>query len=174
MARPEKVAKMENIRASFLNNSVVFLTDFAGLSVEEISNLRSSLKEKGADYKVLKNTLTLLAIKDTDYEALSRFIVGPVAAAFTSGDAMAIAKELVAYARQNPKLKLKAGYMEGRVLDANAVKSVATLPPREVLLAKVMGSMRSPIYSLHSVLSGPYRKLTYALASIADAKSQAA
>ncbi len=174
MARPEKVARMQSIRQSFLDNPVVFLTDFAGLSVEEISDLRSSLREKGADYKVLKNTLTLLAIKDTDYEGLSQFIVGPVAAAFTSGDAMAIAKELVTYSRHNPKLKLKAGYMEGRVLDANAVRGVATLPSREVLLSRVVGSMQSPIYSLHSVLSGPYRKLTYALKSIADSKSQAA
>lgn len=174
MAKPEKVAKMEGIRENFLSNPVVFLTDFAGLSVEEISDLRSSLREKGAEYRVLKNTLTLLAIKDTNYEGLAQFIVGPIAAAFTSGDAMAIAKELVAYSRRNPKLKLKAGYMEGRVLDVNAVRGVATLPPREVLLARVVGSMRSPIYSLHGVLSGPGRRLAYVLRSIADAKSEAA
>jgi large subunit ribosomal protein L10 len=174
MARPEKIARMESIKESFLANQVVFLTDFTGLSVEEIGDLRSSLREKGAEYKVLKNTLTLLAIKDTDYEGLAPFLVGPVAAAFTSGDAMDIAKELVAYARQNPKLKLKAGYMEGRVLDANAVRGIATLPPREVLLARVVGSIQSPIYSLHSVLSGPYRKLTYVLRSVTDSKSEAA
>jgi large subunit ribosomal protein L10 len=174
MARAEKIARMESIRENFLNNPVVFLTDFTGLTVEEISDLRASLREKGAEYRVLKNTLTLLAIKDTDYEGLAPFITGPVAAAFTAEDAMAIARELVTYSRQNPKLKLKAGYMEGRILDANAVRGVATLPAREVLLARVVGSLQSPIYSLHSVLSGPYRKLTYALKSIADAKTEAA
>jgi large subunit ribosomal protein L10 len=174
MPRPEKVAKVERIREDFLGHPSVFLTDFSGLTVEEISDLRSSLRESGADYKVLKNTLTLLAIKGTEYEGLAAFMVGPVAAAFASGDAMSVAKELVAYARQNQKLKLKAGYVEGRVLDANGVRSVATLPPREVLLARVVGSMQSPIYSLHSVLSGPYRKLTYALKAIADQRSQAA
>jgi large subunit ribosomal protein L10 len=174
MARPEKVARVESIKQSFLANDIVFLTDFSGLSVEDISDLRSSLREKGAEYKVLKNTLTLLAIKDTDYEGLAPFIVGPVAAAFTSGDAMTVAKELVGFARQNPNLKLKAGYMEGRVLDANSVRGIATLPPREILLARVVGSISSPIYSLHSVLSGPYRKLAYVLRSIADSKSEAA
>jgi large subunit ribosomal protein L10 len=174
MARPEKVAKVEEIKERFLGHQVIFLTDFTGMTVDEINGLRFSLREKGAEYRVLKNTLTLLAIKDTEYEPLGEYILGPVAAAFTSGDPMTVAKELVATARVNQNLKIKGGYMEGRLLDAAAIRGIATLPPREILLARVVGSMKSPLYSLHSVLSGPYRKLVYALQAVADSKSEAA
>ncbi len=174
MARPEKIAKVEEIKERFLGHQVIFLTDFTGLTVEEINNLRFNLRDKGAEYRVLKNTLTLLAIKDTDYEPLGEYMTGPVAAAFTTGDPMVVAKELVAFSRQNPNLKIKGGYMEGRVLDTASVRGIAILPSREILLAKVMGAMKSPIYSLHSVLSGPYRKLVYVLQAVSDSKSEAA
>ena len=174
MARPEKIARVEEIRERFLDHQVIFLTDFSGLTVEEINGLRFGLREKGAEYRVLKNTLTLLAIKDTEYEPLGAYMVGPVAAAFTSGDPMVVAKELVTFTRENPRLKIKGGYMEGRVLDAAEARSIATLPPREALLAKVVGSMKSPLYGLHGVLSGPCRKLVYVLRVVADSRSEAA
>ena len=174
MARPEKTAKVEEIRQRFLEHQVIFLADFSGLTVEEINSLRFLLRDIGAEYRVLKNTLTLLAIKDTDYEEMGRLVVGPVAAAFTAGDPMAVAKELIAYARTNPKLEIKGGFMEGRVLEPADVRSLALLPSREVLLAKVTGALKSPIYSLHNVLSGPCRKLVYALQAVAESKSEAA
>ncbi len=174
MARSDKMAKVEFIREKFLNHEVVFLTDFSGLKVEEINALRFQLRDLDADYRVLKNTLTLLAIKDTEYEEMGEFMQGPVAAAFVTGDAMAVAKELVSYARTNPKLGIKGGYMEGKILKVADVRSLATLPSREVLLAKITGAFKSPLYSLHNVLSGPYRKLVYALQAVADSKPEAA
>jgi large subunit ribosomal protein L10 len=174
MARPEKTAKVEEIKQRFLDHKVIFLTDFSGLTVEEISSLRFLLRDMGAEYRVLKNTLTLLAIEDTEYEAMSRFMVGPVAAAFTAGDPMAVAKELIAYSRKNPNLGIKGGYMEGKALEAGDIRSLATLPPREVLLARVTGAFKSPIYNLHNVISGPCRKLVYALQAVAESKSEAA
>jgi large subunit ribosomal protein L10 len=174
MAKPEKTAKVEEIRRMFLEHQVIFLTDFSGLTVEEINNLRFLLRDMGAEYHVLKNTLTLLAIKDTEYEGMSRLMTGPVAAAFIAGDPMAVAKELIAFVRSKQKLEIKGGFMEGKVLEAVDVRSIATLPSREVLLAKVSGALKSPIYNLHSVLSGPCRKLVYALQAVADSKSEAA
>lgn len=174
MARPEKIAKVEELRQMFLEHPAVFFTDFSGLNVEEINQLRFTLRDLGAEYKVIKNTLTLLAIKDSDYEPLSKFMVGPVAAAFTAGDPIAIAKELAAFSRDKEELKIKGGYMEGKVLEAAEVRRIATLPSRDVLLAKMTGSLKAPIYKLHSVLSGPARKLVYALAAVADSKSEAA
>lgn len=174
MARPEKIAKVEEIRKKFLDHPTIFFTDFSGLNVEEINQLRFSLRDLGAEYRVIKNTLTLLAIKDTDYEPMSRFMVGPVAAAFIEGDPMAIAKELVAFARVNDELKIKGGFMEGNVLEAAEVRSLAILPSRDVLLTKVAGSLKAPINNLYNVLSGPARKLVYALAAVADLKSEAA
>ena len=174
MARPEKTAKVESIKEKFLDHKEIFLTDFSGLKVDEINSLRFRLRDLEADYRVLKNTLTLLAIKDTEYEDMSEFMEGPVAAAFVMGDPMAVAKELVSYARTNPNLGIKGGFMEGKILKVSEVRSLATLPSREVLLAKIAGAFRTPIYNLHSVLSGPYRKLVYALHAVAESKPEAA
>ncbi len=174
MAKPEKTARVEEIRQMFLDHQVIFLTDFSGLNVEEINNLRFQLRDLGAEYRVLKNTLTMRAIKDTDCEDMGRLLVGPVAAAFCAGDPMAVAKELIAFVRSNQKLEIKGGFMEGKVLEAADVRSLALLPSREILLAKVSGALKSPIYNLHNVLSGPCRKLVYALQAVADSKSEAA
>ena len=174
MPRADKVAKVKWIKDKFTSHEVIFLTDFTGLTVDEINGLRFSLREKGADYRVLKNTLSLLAIKDTDYEVLEKYFEGPVAAAFTSGDPIQVAKELVTFSRGNPNLEIKGAYMEGRVLEPKEIKSIATLPSREILLAKVVGALSSPISGLHSVLSGPCRKLVYALSAVAEKKSEAA
>lgn len=174
MAKPEKVARVEAIRQTFLDHAVIFLTDFSGLNVGEINRLRFNLRDKGAEYRVLKNTLTILAIKDTEYGVLEDMMVGPVAAAFTFGDPMVVAKELMAFSRENPHLKIKGGYMEGKALDAAQVRSIATLPSREVLLSRLVGSFKGPVYGLHGVLSGPCRKLVYALQAVAESRSQAA
>jgi large subunit ribosomal protein L10 len=174
MAKPEKIAKVEEIKERFLGHKVILLTDFSGLAVDEINSLRFQLRDIGAEYRVLKNTLTLLAIKDTEYEDVGTFMEGPVAAAFVSGDPMVVAKELVNYARMNPKLGIKGGFMEGKILKAADVRNLATLPSRDVLLAKITGAFKSPIYGLHNVLSGPCRKLVYALQAVAESKSEAA
>lgn len=174
MAKPEKIAKVEEIKGRFLGHEVVLLTDFSGLTVEEINGLRFQLRDIGAEYRVLKNTLTLLAIKDTAYEEMGQFMQGPVAAAFVAGDPMAVAKELVNYSRANPDLVIKGGFMEGKILQAADIRNLATMPSREVLLAKVTGALKSPIYGLHNVLSGPCRKLVYALQAVSETKSEAA
>lgn len=174
MARPDKVAKVEMIRDKFLDHQVIFLTDFTGLTVDEIGDLRSRLRDKGAEYRVLKNTLTRLAIKDTDYAEMDKFFVGPVAAAFTNDQPVLVAKELVNFNKENPNLKIKGGFMEGRLLEPAAVRNIATLPSREVLLARLVGSLQSPLFGLHNVLSGPCRRLVYALQAVAEAKADAA
>lgn len=174
MPKQEKIDRMEEIRKRFLENQFVILTDFSGLNVEEISRLRHGLRARGADYRVLKNTLALLAIRGTDFEPLQKLIVGPVGAAFGTNDPISVAKELVAFARENPNLKIKGGFLEGKVLEAEEARAIATLPPREALLARITGSFKSPLYNLHGVLSGPYRKLVYALQAVTDVKSRAA
>lgn len=174
MPREDKIARVEEMRNRFLSSRFIFLTDFTGLKAQEINELRFKLREKGGEYRVLKNTLALLAIRDTEYQPLEELLVGPVGAVFGSEDPVAVAKELAAYARENPNLKMKGGYLEGKVLDANEVRSIALLPPREVLLGRLVGSLKGSLYGLHSVLSGPYRKLVYALQAVAEERSKAA
>lgn len=174
MPREEKIARVEEMRNRFLSSRFIFLTDFTGLKAEEMNALRFKLREKGGEYRVLKNTLALLAIRDTEYQSLGELLVGPVGAVFGSEDPVAVAKELAAYARENPNLKVKGGFLEGRLLDAAEVRSLALLPPREVLLGRLVGSLKGSLYGLHGVLSGPYRKLVYALRAVAEEKSKAA
>ncbi len=174
MPREEKIARVEEIRSRFLSSRFVFLTDFTGLKAEEMNQLRFRLRDKGGEYRVLKNTLALLAIRDTEYERVGELLVGPVAAVFGSEDPVLLAKELLAFSRENPNLKFKGGYLEGRLLDANEVRAIATLPPREVLLGRLVGSLKGALYGLHAVLSGPYRKLVYVLQAVAEEKSKAA
>lgn len=174
MPREDKIARVEEMRGRFLSSRFIFLTDFTGLKAEEINALRFRLREKGGEYRVLKNTMARLAIQDTEYQNLGAMLVGPVGAVFGSEGVVEVAKELAAYARENPNLVLKGGWLEGKLLDASEVRSIALLPTREVLLGKLVGSLKGPLYGLHSVLSGPYRKLVYALRAVADERSRAA
>ncbi|MGQ9476861.1 MAG: 50S ribosomal protein L10 [Actinomycetota bacterium] len=174
MPREDKIARVEEIRNRFSSSRFVFLTDFTGLKAVEINRLRFQLRDKGGEYRVLKKTLALLAIRDTEYEAVGELLVGPVAAVFGSEDPVAVAKELLAFSRENPNLKMKGGYLEGKVLTPDDLRSIAILPPREVLLGRLVGSLKGSLYGLHGVLSGPYRKLVYALRAVAEEKSKAA
>jgi large subunit ribosomal protein L10 len=174
MPRPDKEAKVQMLREKFTGHTVIYFTDFTGLKVDEINSLRKRLGEAGAEYRVLKNTLARLALSGTDREEMAELLVGPVAAAFVSGDPVGVAKVLVDFSKEYPDLKLKGGYLEGRMISAADLRSVASLPPREVLLAKFMGALRSPLFGLHQVLSGPCRKLVFALQAVGEKKAQAA
>jgi large subunit ribosomal protein L10 len=173
MPRPEKVELVEELREKFSSYQAIFLTDFTGLKVEEMNRLRSRIKQLGGEYRVLKNTLARRALEGTPCQEMERFFVGPVAAAFAGEDPVAVAKELLAFSREYPNLRFKGGFLQGKVLEPAQVREVANLPSREVLLARLVGSLKSPIYQLVGVLSGPYRKLVYALSAVAEKREAA-
>ncbi len=174
MPKPDKIEKVERLKEKFEPRSAVILTEYRGLSVEEISNLRTELSKRDVEYRVIKNTLAKLAVEGTPYEELAPWLEGPVAAAFVDGDPSAAAKALLDYSRTNPVLKLKGGMLSGKLLDAAQVRALATLPTREVLLGRLAGSLRSPVARLHNFMSSPARNLAYVLAQVADQKQQAA
>ena len=174
MPKPEKIEKVNELKEKFEPRSAVILTEYRGLSVEAISNLRIELGKRDVEYRVIKNTLAKLAVEGTPYEGLSPWLEGPVAAAFVDGDATAAAKALLDFARANPSLKLKGGILQGKILDAAQVRALATLPPREVMLARLAGSLRSPVARLHNSLSSFTRNLAYVLAQVAEEKEKAA
>lgn len=150
--------------------SSVVLTDYRGLNVAEMTELRRMLREAGVEYKVVKNTLTLIAARDTGLEGLEKYLTGPTALAFGVEDPVAPAKLLSKFAKNHKNLEIKGGVLQGRVIDLDGVKSLADLPPKEVLLAQVLAGMQAPISGIVNVLSGPVRNLLYALQAIKDKK----
>jgi large subunit ribosomal protein L10 len=148
------------------------VAEFRGLTVSEITSLRKKLRGVNAEFKVVKNTLMRLAAKDTDFGQLSGFFEGPTAVALTHGDPVALAKAMKDFAGSSPKIRIKAGLFEGRVLASKEVETLAEVPPREVLLARLAGGLASPISRLAQALSGPQRKLAYALNSIHEQQSK--
>lgn len=128
------------------------LVDYRGLNVEEDTNLRNKLREANVKYFVIKNTLLLRAAKEIGLDALEEVLHGPTALAVSSEDAVAPAKVLADFAKENDKLELKAGFMDGAVMSLDEVKKLAATPNRETLLAKMLGSMTAPVSNLARTL----------------------
>ena len=131
----------------------VVLVDYRGLTVEEDTQLRKQLREAGVSYKVYKNTLMNFAFKGTDFESMSSLLEGPNAIAISKEDATAPARILAKFAKTADALELKAGVVEGTFYDAAGIKAIASVPSREELLSKFLGSIQSPITNLARVLN---------------------
>ena len=131
----------------------VVVVDYRGLTVAEDTQLRKQLREAGVAYKVYKNTLVNFAIKGTDFESLSDVLEGPNAFAISTTDATAPARVIAKFAKTAPALEIKAGVVEGTFYDADGMKAIATIPSREELLSKLLGSMQSPITNFARVIN---------------------
>lgn len=140
MARTDKTAVLADLEAGFRESNAALLTEYRGLTVAQLKQLRRNLAGE-AEYAVVKNTLTKLAAERAGVAGLDELLVGPSAVAFVSGDAINAAKALKAFAKENPRLVIKGGYYEGKVISAAEVMKLADLESREVLLSKVAGVM---------------------------------
>lgn len=169
----QKREVVEGIGSKMKNAKAMVFADYRGLTVEQDTELRSALRKAGVDYKVVKNTLTRFAAKENGLEGLDTFLSGPTAMASSDSDPAAPAKVLSEYAKKFEKLELKVGVVEGKVIDLNGIKALAELPPKEVLIAKVLGSFNAPISGFVNVLNGNLRGLVVALQAIADQKASA-
>ncbi|MDK2798835.1 MAG: large subunit ribosomal protein [Clostridiales bacterium] len=147
------------------------LVDYRGLTVEQDTQLRNKLREAGIEYKVVKNTLTRFAAKETGYEGLDEFLHGPTSLALSYEDPVAPAKILSEFAKDNEKLEIKVGFVDGKIIDLNEIKALAELPPKEVLIAKVLGGFNAPISGFVNVLNANLRGLAVALNAIAEKKA---
>ncbi|MDR1833111.1 MAG: 50S ribosomal protein L10, partial [Propionibacteriaceae bacterium] len=136
MANPAKEATVAALQQQFQDSSAVLLTEYRGLSVADLKELRRALGAD-AEYAIVKNTLTSIAARNAGIEGLDGQLAGPTAIAFVKGDVVTVAKGLKEFAKANPLLVIKAGFLDGQVLDADAVKKLADLDSREVLLAKM-------------------------------------
>jgi large subunit ribosomal protein L10 len=151
----------------------VVVVDYRGLTVAEDTQLRRELREAGVTYKVYKNTMMNFAFKDTDFESLSDVLEGPSAIAISKEDATAPARVLAKFAKNAPALEIKAGVVEGTYYDADGMKAIASVPSREELLSKLLGSIQSPIANFARVLKQIAENGGAADASADDAKAEA-
>jgi large subunit ribosomal protein L10 len=171
MAKIElKQPVVQEIKGKLEASKGAVLTDYRGLNVAEVTELRTKLREVGVEYKVVKNTLARIAANEIGIEGLDGYLEGPTAIAYGIEDAVAPAKVLSEFAKAHKNLEIKAGILEGKVIDLNGVKALADLPSREVLLAKLLGSMQSPLYGMANVLQGNLRNLVYVLDAVRKTK----
>jgi len=157
MARPEKAAKVSELGQKFTDSAAVVLTEYRGLTVKDLQDLRRSLGD-GATYAVAKNTLALLAAREVGIENIESTLVGPTAFAFITGDIAKVTKGLRDFAKAHPFLVIKGGVLEGRFLDAKAVLKLADLESREVLLSKMAGAMKGSLAKAAGTLAAPLSK----------------
>lgn len=148
-----KEAKVKVLVEKFQKAEAAILTSYIGITVEEDTELRKKMREAGVEYKVVKNTMTALAAKEAGYGEIEKYLVGPVAIAFSYGDPTAPARVLADFAKNHKSIELKAGIVQGQIFDTNRVVELSEIPPKEVLIAKLLGSFKAPLSNLVYLLS---------------------
>ena len=173
--RSEKQAVVAKIKEDLTNAKGVVFADYRGITVAQDTALRRKMRQAGVEYRVVKNTLTRIAAKEAGIEGLDQHLEGLTVMAFSVSDAIVPAKLVSEFIKESKSktYQIKAGILDGKTIDAEGVKALADLPPREVLLAKMLGSMQSPITGLVNVLQGNIRNLVYALEAVRKQKESA-
>ena len=166
MNKEAKKNYVKQMRKDFTSNESVMIAQYQGLNVNELDQLRKELRENGILFKITKNRITKIAIKDTPVKDLEKYFTGPTAAAISS-DPISTAKILTKFAKSHNKLKIIAGFMDGKVLDQKEVAIIATLPSLDEARAKIVGILSSPAQKLLSILLAPGSKI----ANLTRAKS---
>ncbi len=170
--RPEKIAVVDEVKQRFSSASAAVLTEYRGLDVAAISQLRRALREAGGEYKIYKNTLVRFAARDLGLE-IDELLTGPTAIAFVDGDAAAVAKALRDNARTNPMLVVKGGLLGTKALSADDVRALAELPSRDVLLSQLAGAMAAPLQQFAGLLQALPRNFAYGLKALLDERGGA-
>ncbi len=169
--RPEKVAVVEEVKSRFSDAEAAVLTDYRGIDVPGMANLRNALREAGAEYQIYKNTLVRFAARDLGLE-IEEMLIGPTAIAFvrrdSDGDPVLMAKALRDFARTNPNLELKGGLLGDRRLTAADVQQLASVAPREELLARLAGGLAAPMVQMAGLLQALPRNFAYGLKALID------
>ncbi len=167
-ARAQKVEIVDEVKTRMSAASAQIVSEYRGLTVAELAELRTALEGVGADYRIFKNTLVLRAIDGGDYQPLSEYLSGPTALTFVDGDISAVAKALRDFSRANPLLVIKGGLADGSLLSSSDLAALADLPPREVLLARLAGALAAPMQQMAGLLQALPRNLAYGVKALID------
>jgi large subunit ribosomal protein L10 len=171
--RAEKVAVVDEVRQRLEESAASVVTEYRGLTVADLAELRRNLRAAGGDYKVFKNTLVRLAIAGGPHQPLEDLLTGPTAITFVQGDVSAVAKALREFSRANPHLIVKGGLIAGDVLSSGELGALADLPSRDVLLARFAGALQAPLAQLAGLLQALPRDFAYGLSALLDEKGGA-
>ncbi len=172
--RADKVAVVEEVTAKLNEATAVFVSEYRGLTVSQLADLRKPLREAGAEHKVYKNTLVKLAAQKVGFDALDEHLSGPTALTFVTGDAAAAAKALTEQAKVTPALVLKGGMLGDSAMSADDLKALADLPSREVLLANFAGALQAPLSKTAGLLAALPRNFAYGLSALIEQQEAAA
>lgn len=172
MAKPEKVAAVAEIADKFRNSHAAVITEYRGLSMSQLTNLRRQLGE-GVSYRVAKNTLVKWAAADAGIEGLDDLFIGPTAIAFVAGEPVETAKAIKTFAKTNTALSIKGGYMDGRPLTASEVNQLADLDSREVMLGKLAGAMKGNLTKAAALFNEPASQVARLAAALQEKKEAA-
>lgn len=170
MPRPEKVQAVADIRERLEDAEAVFLTEYRGLSVSAVQELRNSLRDSGAEYKVVKMTLAKLAAGDAGIEGIDEYLEGPTALAFAHTDPVATAKALKEFSKSNDVFVVKAGYLSGNILNPEEISKLAEIESREVLLSKIVGAAKAPLQNFAVMLASFNRNAASMFSQLLDKK----
>lgn len=158
-----KVEHVQALKERLGTARAAVLTEYRGLTVQQLSELRRQLKAAAAEYKVVKNRLARLAVKGSGLGPLAEHLKGPTGVAYTRQDPVAVAKALQTFAKSNPALTIKLGMVEGQVMQPAEIRALADLPSKEQLRAQLVGTIQGPLSQLASLLQAPMRELVYLL-----------
>ena len=161
MPTQEKIEAVEDLKARLDGVKTVLLTEYRGLTVQQISELRKQLRAVSAEYK---NRLAKIAVSASELEVLKPQLTGPIALVVSKNDPVAVAKAVSTFARTNQALTIKGGYVDGRFMQPDALKALSELPSKEALRAQLVGAISGPLTQLVSLLQAPQRELAYILA----------
>lgn len=166
--RPEKVAVVDEVKARLTAADAAVFTEYRGLTVKDLAELRRQLRPAGGEYKIYKNTLVRFAVRDLDLASLEESLTGPTAIAFIAGDPVAVAKTLRDFSRANPNLIVKGGVLGNKVLTAADAAALADLPSREVVLAQLAGLLAQPLRQFAGLLQALPRNFAYGLQALVE------
>jgi large subunit ribosomal protein L10 len=170
MPTPEKVQAVADIREKLEGAEAVFLTEYRGLTVSAVQELRKSVRASGGDYKVVKMTLTKLAAEEAGIEGMADYLSGPTALAFADSDPAATAKALKEFSKTNDVFVLKAGFFSGDILTPEEISKLAELQPREVLLAMIAGAAKAPLFKAAGMFGSFNRNAASMFSQLLDKK----
>lgn len=173
MPNIQKTQMVEEIKDRFSGSAGVIMADYRGLTVKEMQELRSKLREAGGDVKVYKNSLTEIALRELELPEMPEMLQGPTAFFFATADPVAPAKAIMDFAKEHTALEVKGGLIERALVDAAAVKRVAALPSREQLIAQFMGAITGPVRGFMSMCNAPAGALARAMRAVGDQKAAA-
>ena len=174
MNRDDKAAAISELNEGIGAATNAFLISFKGITVPQVTELRKHVRESGSEYVVVKNTLALIAVKDSPLVALKTQFKGETAVAFNKTDAVALAKALTKFAKDVPTVQFKGAMLNGQIVPADQIQAIANLPSREQLIAKLLFVMQAPIRGLATVLQANIRNLAVVIGQIAEQRGGSA